>query len=123
MPANNSKIMSDSTLAMMKNKYKVEYDKEKNEMIVSLSTCARKTRHTAKQSFHINSKVNPKRKVCFSIPIINIFIECQNDPKTKDITIFDIQNAATSLKVMYQRVTKQSVVNFVNKKFDGIKKI
>lgn len=122
MPANNIKIMGDTLLEKIKAKYRVSYDEQTNSILVGLTTCKRITSHSADEGFHINSK-KPKRKICFSKDVIALFIECQKEDKTKDITIFDIQNAAISLKVMYQKVTLKSVVDFIRKKFEGIKKI
>lgn len=123
MPANNSKVMSDTLLNELKAKYKVDYDKDSNALIVSISTCCRKTSHQANMPFHINSKSKPKRKICFGQTVIDLFVEFQSDEKTSNITIFDVQNAVNSLRVMYQKITKQNVINFIKSKFNGIKKI
>lgn len=122
MPANNSKLMSDILLKKIKDKYVVEYDAEQDEIVVGLTTCKRKTIHSRKEPFHINSK-KPKRKICFSMTVIDLFIDFQSEESTKDITIFDVQNAVIELKIMYQKITKISVLNLIRKKFEGIKKI
>ena len=123
MPANNSKVMSDTLLNEIKAKYQVKYVKETNDLIVSLSTCCRKTSHKADRPFHINSKSKPKRKICFCQTVIDLFVDFQSNEKTSNITIFDVQNAVNSLRVMYQKITKQNVINFIKSKFNGIKKI
>lgn len=123
MPANNSKVMSDEILEALNNKYSIVYNAENNTLIVSLKTWKRSTVHNADDFFHINSKVNPKRRVIFSKTAIDIFKELQQNDKTKHITLFDVQNAANKLKVMYQKVTQQKVVELCMKGFDGIKRI
>lgn len=123
MPANNSKIMSQMVLEKIKKKYIVEYDESQNLILVKLSSCKRVTAHQPDLPFHINSKKEPKRKVCFNTVVIKMWIDLQKDDKTKDISIFDVQNAATELKVMYQRITQKNVLNLIRHKFEGIKKI
>lgn len=121
MPANNSKIMGEVLLKQIKAKYLISYDAESNVINVSLSTCKRVTKHDV-GAFIINSK-KPKRKFCFSESVVKMWVELQQDDKTKDITLFDVQNATTALRVMYQKVTKQNVVKLIKEKFDGITKI
>lgn len=121
MPANNSKIMSDILLKQIKSKYIISYDSAENVVKVALSTCKRVTKHQP-GAFIINSK-KPKRKFCFSESVVLMWIEFQQDDKTKDISLFDVQNASTALRVMYQKVTKQNVIKLIKEKFDGITKI
>ena len=122
MPANNSKIMSQSLLDKLKAKYRINYDAQTNVIIVGLTTCKRETIHFANMPFHINSK-KPKRKVCFNTQVIGMWIDFQKDDTTKDITIFDVQNAVTELKVMYQKINSKNVLALIRKKFEGIRKI
>lgn len=123
MPANNSRVLSDDMLEQLKNKYSIVYNVENNTLTVSLKTWNRSTVHDADAFFHINSKSKPKRKVVFGALAIDIFKELQQDDKTKHITLFDVQNAVNKLKVMYQKITKQKVVELCMKGFDGIKRI
>lgn len=113
--------MSNVLLKQIKSKYVISYDKENDLVLVGLSTCKRVTKHQP-TSFIINSK-KPKRKFCFSEPVVKMWIEFQLDDKTKDISLFDVQNASTALKVMYQKITKENVIKLIKEKFDGITKI
>lgn len=55
--------------------------------------------------------------------VIEIWKELSQEKKYSYATIFDIQNAATTLKVMYQPITKQKIIELLKHKFDGIKKV
>lgn len=123
MPANNSKVLSDKVLAQLNDKYSIVYNANDNTLVVSLKSWNRSTVHDASKWFHINSKVKPKKKIVFSREVIEIFKELQLDTKTKHITLFDAQNAANKLKVMYQKITKQKIIELCMKGFDGIKRI
>lgn len=122
MPANNSKIMSQQMLQKLNMKYVIKYDSEKDKIVVSLSTCKRVTIHDADKPFHINAK-KYRRKVCFNMTVIEIWKELSQEKKYSYATIFDVQNAATTLKVMYQPITKQKIIELLKHKFDGIKKV
>lgn len=123
MPANNCRVLSDELLAQLNDKYSVVYNPDDNTLVVSLKKMRRTTVHNADGWFHINSKVKPKKKIVFSREVIEIFKELQQDAKTKYITIFDAQNAANKLRVMYQKITKQKIIELCMKGFDGIKRI
>ena len=123
MPANNSRVMSDELLKMFNDKYAIVYNPQTNELIVSLKKWKRSTTHDADKPFFINSRVNPKRKVCFSFDIVSMFKDFQQNDKLKHISLFDMQNAANKLRVMYQRVSKEKVIELCVKGFAGIKRI
>ena len=123
MPANNARVMSDELLKAFNDKYSVVYNPRTNELVVSLKKWKRSTSHDAEQPFFINSRSNPKRKVCFSSEVVSMFKVFQQDDKLKHISIFDMQNAANKLRVMYQRVTKEKVIELCTKGFSGIKRI
>lgn len=122
MPANNSKVMSQQMLHKLNSKYVIKFDKESDTIVVALSTCKRETVHDANKPFHINAKTF-KRKVCFNMTVIDIWKELSQEKKTSMYTIFDVQNAATLLKVMYQPVTKQKILEQLKHKFEGIKRV
>ena len=122
MPANNSKVLDNDMLHKLNMKYVIKYDKDKDKIVVSLSTCKRVTIHDADKPFHINAK-KYRRKVCFNMTTIELWKEITQEQRYAYITIFDVQNAITTLKVMYQAVTKQKVLELLKHKFDGIKKI
>lgn len=122
MPANNSKIINSELLQKLNMKYRIMYDKEKDIILVTLSTCKRITVHDANKPFHINAK-KYGRKICFNMTVIDIWKDIIQNKKTSHITLFDVQNAATMLKVMYQPITKDKIVNLLKNKFTGIKKI
>lgn len=123
MPANNCKIMTDAMLKQFNDKYSIVYKAETDQFIVSLKSWNRSSIHDASEKFSINSKKNPKRKIVFASVAIDIFKELQSDDKTKHISIFDVQNAVNKLKVMYQKITKQKILELCMKGFSGIKKI
>ena len=122
MPANNSRVLSRQQLKQFNDKYKVTYDADTNSIIVNIASTARTTRHDADKPFHINAKCL-KRKVCFDMTIIEIWKELTQDKKTANITIFDVKNAVTTLKVMYQPITKQKILELYKHNFEGIKKV
>lgn len=122
MPANNSKVMSQPLLQKLNMKYIIKYDKDNDAIVVSLSTCKRVTIHDANRPFHINAK-KYKRKICFNMTVIDIWKELSEEKKYSIYTIFDVQNAATTLKVMYQPITKQKIIELLKHKFEGIKKV
>lgn len=123
MPANNSRVMSDELLKQFNDKYSVVYNPQTNELIVSLKKRKRSTSHDAERPLFISSRSKPKRKVCFSADVVLMFKEFQQDDKLKHISIFDMQNAANKLRVMYQRVSKEKVIELCIKGFAGIKRI
>lgn len=123
MPANNIKAFTDDELQQLNDKYKVTYSPHANTILVELSTCKRKTTHTAGQPFAIRSKQNPRRKIGFGISVVTMWQEFQDDERMKKYTIFDVQNAFTKLKLMYQPTTKQKVIELLTKGFFGIKRI
>lgn len=122
MPANNSKIISPQLLQKLNLKYNVSYDKDNDRIIVALSTCKRVTIHDANKPFHINAK-KYNRKICFNMTVIDIWKQITQNKSTAYYSIFDVQNAATMLKVMYQPVTKDKILALLKQKFNGIKKI
>lgn len=123
MPANNARAMSKDELHALNDKYKISYQSDKELILVELSTCARKTFHWAGKSFSLNSKQNPKRKIVFSETVVKMWQKFQLDDRHKMHTIFDVQNAVVMLKLMYQPVTEQKVIELLRKGFDGIKKL
>lgn len=122
MAGNNSKVMSSVLLKKFNNTYTVTYDSENNNIVVGLTTCKRITVHDASKPFHINAK-KFHRKVCFDTFIIELWKELQLEDSTKDITIFDVKNSVTIMKVTYQKITKQKVIELVRKGFNQIKKL
>lgn len=121
MPANNSKVMSSKILRQLNEKYIVKYDDVEDKIVVTLSTCKRITVHDSNKPFHINAK--KIRKVCFNMTVIDIWKELTKEKKYALYTIFDVQNAATLLKVLYQPITKQKILEQLKHKFEGIKKV
>ena len=122
MPANNYRVLSQNILSKLNSKYIIKYDKDANNIVVSLSTCRRVTVHDANKPFHINAK-SLKKKVCFNMTVIDIWKELSQERKYSIYTIFDVQNAANLLKVMYQPITKQKIIEQLKHKFEGIKKV
>ena len=122
MTANNSKVLSEQMLRRLNATYRITYDKDRDVAIVGLTTCARKTEHDASQPFHINAK-KFKRKVCFSPTMIEIWKELIAEKKTANVTLFDVHTAVTTLRVMYQPITKAKVVEMLKQNFNGIKRV
>lgn len=122
MPANNTRILQPDILQKLKMKYVIKYDDVNDKIIVTLNTCKRITEHDGDKPFHINAK-KYNRKVCFNMTTIEIWKELVQENATKDVSLFDVQNATTMLKVMYQPITKDRVVHLLKHKFTGIKEI
>ena len=123
MPENNSRLIPREVLNALKTKYKVVYEPEKQGIYVLMANGNRATRHELNEPFHINSKSNPKRKVCFNLTTINAWLEITKDPKNQRFTIFDVQNARIALKAMYQSQDTASILTYLKSNFVGIKRI
>ncbi len=120
MPRNNLRLMSDTLLAQLKEKFVITYDETDDSITVGLSNIKRKTKHPATEGFAINSK-QPKRKVCFNIETIDIWKALLK--LDKNINIFDVQNAIVKLRVRYFDVTPDAVMNEIKHGFKGIRRV
>lgn len=123
MPENHSKLIPIHVLEALKIKYKVVYDIEQQAIFVKMANSNRSTRHDIDKPFHINSKSEPKRKVCFNLATINAWLEIASDPKNSKYTIFDVQNARIALKSMYQSLSVASILAYMKAGFTGIKRV
>ena len=111
MARNNIKILSPAQLEKLNAKYYFEVDE--TDIIVGLNGYQRVTRHPRDKCFHINSRSDVKRKICFSKEAIDIWLACKEN-KLK-LSLFDVQNAVNVLTVTYQRVSYENVVRFFNR--------
>ena len=111
MARNNIKILSQAQLEKLNAKYYFEVDGQ--DILVGLNNYQRVTRHPRDKCFHINSKTDVKRKICFSKEAINIWLACKEN-KLK-LSLFDVQNAVNNLTVTYQPVSYDNVVRFFNR--------
>ena len=111
MARNNIKILSQAQLEKLNAKYYFEVDGQ--DILVGLNNYQRVTRHPRDKCFHINSKTDVKRKICFSKEAIDIWLACKEN-KLK-LSLFDVQNAVNNLTVTYQPVSYENVVRFFNR--------
>ena len=111
MARNNIKILSQAQLEKLNAKY--YFDVDDQDIIVGLNNYQRVTRHPRDKRFHINSKTDVKRKICFSKEAIDIWLTCKEN-KLK-LSLFDVQNAVNVLTVTYQQVSYENVVRFFNR--------
>ena len=111
MARNNIKILSQAQLEKLNAKY--YFDVDGQDILVGLNGYQRVTRHPRGKCFHINSRNDVKRKVCFSKEAIDIWLTCKEN-KLK-LSLFDVQNAVNILTVTYQHVSYENVVRFFNR--------
>lgn len=111
MARNNIKILSPAQLEKLNAKYYFEVDGQ--DILVGLNGYQRVTRHSRDKCFHINSRNDVKRKICFSKEAIDIWLTCKEN-KLK-LSLFDVQNAVNNLTVTYQPVSYENVVRFFNR--------
>lgn len=119
---NNAKVLSSALLQKFKDKYIITYVPEDDTVQVTCTDCARLTVHKASDGFSINAK-KFNRKISFDKRSIEIWKELLQDDKMKDITIFDVHNALVILKAMYQKPTKERIVEIARCGFNGVKKL
>ena len=111
MARNNIKILSQAQLEKLNAKYYFEVDGQ--DILVGLNSYQRVTRHPRDKCFHINSRTDIKRKICFSKEAIDIWLACKEN-KLK-LSLFDVQNAVNNLTVTYQPISYDNVVRFFNR--------
>lgn len=122
MPANRRKVLSDTQLTRFNTMYKIEYDRDNNQILVKLTTCKKVTAHKADEQFHINS-VRLNQKIVFSMEAINIWKELQDESRYKGYTLFDVNNTINKLYCMYQPLTKENVLYLLKTNFNGIRRV
>ena len=103
MPARNIKVMSQDELDYLNSIYTFDIEED----IIGVLCKGRLTFHNKNGPFTILTAV---RKITISIEAINYWIE-QKD-KT-GYSLFDIQNTMNLLKVIYQEVNFDSVMNYL----------
>lgn len=118
---NNAKVLSSSMLRKFKEKYIVTYVPDDDTIRVTCTDCARLTVHNASDGFSINAK-KFHRKISFGKKSIETWKELLQDEQTKDVTIFDVHNALVILKAMYQKPTKERIVEIAKHGYNGVKR-
>lgn len=104
MARNNVKLLNEKQLDELNSHYYFEPDGD--DILVKIYHYGRITRHPMSENFSINAKI---RKLVFTTEAMNIWREIYDDEKTRK-SLIDIQNAVNSLYVMYQPITKDSVM-------------
>lgn len=106
---NHIKLLSTGQLEKLNAKYYFEVDGD--NIVVGLHDYDRFTLHPKDKPFHINSRSDVKRKICFNTFAINVWLKCYEN-KLK-YSLFDVQQAVNVLTVTYQPVTEESVLRFL----------
>ena len=122
MPDNNRKVLSESMLCKLNNLYTFTYDAQTNTIITHVSTCKRQTAHNADEPFLIISK-RLNKNIIFNLETINMWITLQDTKSLSKYSLFDVHNAISKLKMLYQPIDKKSVVKMLQNNFMGIKTV
>lgn len=118
MARNNIKPLTSGQLEKLNAKYRFSYDD--NDVIVTLTTYNRMTRHSRTDPFHINCKSPIKRKICFSVTAIEYWI--RSVEQGLKYSLFDIQQAANILAITYQSIDYDAVLKVLNQKSSKIQR-
>lgn len=111
MARNNIKLLSQAQLEKLNVKY--SFYIEGDMIVVSCSGYNRSTLHPKDKPFHINSRKYVKRKICFNLDAIEIWLKLVEE-KCK-YSLFDVQQAVNTLAITYQQVNYDNVKKFLSK--------
>jgi len=109
MARNHIKLLTQSELERFNNKYQICVDGD--DIVVSLSNYDRYTRHPKDKGFFINSRIEVKRKINFTVEAIQIWIKCIED--NYNYSLFDVQQAVNALTITYQTINYESVLKYL----------
>lgn len=118
---NNAKVLSNSLLKKLKDKYIITYFPDDDTIEVTCTDCARVTIHDT-NGFAINAK-KFHRRISFNKKSIDLWKELLKDKTTEHITLFDVRNALVMLNAMYQAPTKERILELINNNFNVIRKL
>lgn len=122
MPDNHRKVLSEGILLKFESMYNIVLNEDANTIDVCIAYSKRITPHKADEKFSINCK-SLKRKITFSLDVIDIWKNLQKDKRYKHYSLFRVNNAANKLKAMYQTVDVNNVLHMLKIEFNGIKRI
>lgn len=108
MPRNNIKLLTKEQQEMLDRAFYFEL--KDDFIVVKLYNYERKTLHDRHKSFTINSKV---RKVTFTKEAIDIWCDMYNDDPEMMTTLFDVQQAANRVSLLYQTPTRENVEEMI----------
>lgn len=117
MARNHIKLLSIGQLEKLDAKYYFELDGD--SIVVGLHDYDRFTLHPKDKPFHINSRSDVKRKICFNMFAINLWIKCYE--QKLEYSLFAVQQAVNVLTVTYQPVTEENVMRLLKQPLVKIK--
>ncbi len=109
MLANNIKVLTDSELNFLQDRYVITYIKDKDLVLVKATN--KTTVHNLSETFSLN--VKPLRRITFSKEMINIWVSLNE--QGIDITLFKVHQLCAQLLITYQEVNEENVKELVKK--------
>lgn len=103
MPARNIKVISQDELDYLNTLYTFDIEED----LIGVLCKGRLTFHNIDRPFTIST---PIRKITITLDAINYWIRQKDD---SGYSLFDIQNTMNLLKVIYQEVNFDSVINYL----------
>lgn len=118
--SNNAKLLLPEEYKWYKEKYTFELYGD-NQVAVGIVGYNRLTLHPIDQKFFINGLIDkkPYRKITFTPDAMGIWKELIKDGK--DLNLVDVQQAVSKLRVTFQNITKENVLNILEGKDIRIK--
>lgn len=110
MPRNHIKLLTTDQLEILNADYYFELDDAEKNVIVKLYNYERKTAHPIGKGFSINSRI---RKISFSPEAIDIWVQMYKKDCHMSTTLFDVQQAANRLSILYQEINIESVKSMI----------
>lgn len=108
MPARNIKVLSQDELDYLNSIYSFEYE----DNMIAVMCKGRVAIHSATEKFTILTPIN---KITLSLDAINYW------KKQSTFSLFDIQNTMNLLKVIYQEVNYENIINYLKSDIKKIK--
>ena len=104
MNLNNIKLLTDSEVEYLNDKFIFSLDESKKFVLVGNKYYNRVTWHPIDQTFSLNTRV---KRVSFNPKIIRIWINLNEEGIS--CTLFDVKQAVAKLYITYQELTDEAI--------------
>lgn len=104
MNLNNIKLLTDSEVEYLNDKFIFSLDDTKQFVLVGNKYYNRVTKHPVDQTFSLNTRV---KRVSFNPQIISLWIKLNEEGV--ECTLFDVKQAVTKLYITYQELTDEAI--------------